>query len=77
MLEKLIKKKRQMNPIENKLLECCKQEFYKSFLNTRKLRTYESYVKHYEKHGIDTGEHRKIIRYYKNREKEYDKKQER
>jgi hypothetical protein len=67
LAKNIVRKKRKMSITEAKSLECLKQDFYRSFLSFGKLKVYEHNVKLYEKNGIDTGEHRRNIRYYKNK----------
>jgi hypothetical protein len=67
LAKNMVKQKRKMNITESKSLECLKNDFYRSFLSFDKLMVYEHNVKLYEKNGIDTGEHRRTIRYYKNK----------
>lgn len=59
-----MKEKRKILPFENNNLELVKKQFLRNF-DESWYRVYKSNVEMYEKDGIDTGEHRRWLHYYK------------
>jgi hypothetical protein len=59
--------KRKLYPHENKSLELIKGQFLREFMDRSWFNTYQLNVMMYEEMGVDTGEHRRWLKYYKNK----------
>jgi hypothetical protein len=58
--------KRKLLPYENKNLDWIRDHFLRTY-DQQGLRVYKLNVEMYEKDGVDTGEHRRWVHYYKNK----------
>lgn len=57
--------KRKLLPYENKSLDLVKNQFLRQFMDENWFNVYKIFVQMYEREGVDTGEHRRWVRYYK------------